>query len=268
MLISTLGVCLMLRQDVQAATQPVTNNTSSSSSAKKQSVVTLYVGPDCKYTTISQAVEAAPEWSRIYIKNGIYTEAIKITKNLTLTGESLGGVVIQFPCDSYLFPPLEAHCGRFENLVIQACGEETEASGSKSYAVHCEKMSSLHGSSITFTNCVFESKGNWDVGMGSSNGFRATFNNCVFNGKGMFYHSYGKDAGCAITSTISLGGCVFAPGTAFEVHNFYADNSKVNVIVRNTALPLGKIVSFSGGVGSPLVLDERQEAKNIVWNIK
>lgn len=228
---------------------------------------TLTVGPDSAYTTISQAVAAASDGTTIFIKNGTYTESVKIKKNLTLVGESAGGVILQYPCDSYYYPPLEAHCGRFENLVIKAYGNDLIASGSKAYAVHCEKLMSLSGSTISFDNCTFESSGNWDVGMGGSNGFVASFSNCTFNGKGMFYHSYGKFTGEVISSTINISGCVFSQGTAFEIQNLYAETSLVNVNIKKSDVNLGLITSYIEGVGSAPLYDDALNAKNIIWNI-
>lgn len=54
----------------------------------------LTVGKDAKYTTIQSAIDAAADNDTIYIKKGVYREAIYIEKSLTIQGEDRDSTII------------------------------------------------------------------------------------------------------------------------------------------------------------------------------
>ena len=232
----------------------------------------INVGPDGDCATIREAVERAGEGSTIRIKNGVYTENLKVNKNVTLVGETRNGVILEYPCTRYSKPPLEAQCGTFKNMTIRAGIDEEEYNGTHSYAVHCEKSYRGSGSEITFENCVFESIGNWDVGIGSRDGFTANFIKCRFNNLGLYYHTYGKNTGMSSTSNLNMLDCEFAPRSLVTIRNCYADTSILNINADGTRFPmLGNLNVFGSAdaEGGP-VLDESFKfmAKNVYWNGK
>lgn len=238
-----------------------------SNNVNAETVIT--VGPTGTYKTISEAVAVALPGTTVYVQNGVYNESVKVYLNISIVGESRDGVVLQYPCTYYQFPPLEAHCGVFKNLTIKALPAAAGVAGVRSYAVHCEKAYSLAGLAIHFENCRFESVGNWDVGMGSCNGFTATFNNCMFDNMGMFYHTYGTNLGVPICSVLNLNNCTFAETSSFSIRNCFANNSILKVNAGGTKFPtmgLMAVMSCSDAVGGPIVDNNfKFGAKNVIW---
>lgn len=233
-----------------------------------QPVIT--VGPTGTYRTIAEGVAMAPEGTMVFVQNGTYNEAIKVNKMISVVGESRDGVILQYPCTYYAFPPLEAQCGVFKNMTIKATPDTTGFMGVRAYAVHCEKAYNILGPAILFENCKFESAGNWDVGMGSCNGFNATFNNCVFNNLGLFYHTFGNYTGYLSSATLNLNNCTFAPRSFVTIRNCFANSSVLSVNATGTTFPTegGMIVVSSADATGKAILDTNYKfgAKNIMWN--
>ena len=232
----------------------------------------LHVGSGCEYATINQAVAAAQPGDTIYVKNGVYNESVKVYKCITIIGESRDGVVLKYPCIDYINPPLEAHCGRFDNLTIKAYGDAFVLDGSHAYAVHCEKSVNYPGSTIVFNNCLFDSRGNFDVGMGSRDGFVATFNNCVFDHYGMFFHSFGNYSKAPTKTNLNLNNCSFNPDSMLAVSNCFSNTNVINANINATRLPKPENVHVVGllGMEGAVVVDDNFafSAKNVYWNVK
>jgi parallel beta-helix repeat protein len=55
---------------------------------------------ECKFTTIQEAINNAPEGATIYVKNGVYSEVINIKKKITLIGEDKDKTIID-PISGY-----------------------------------------------------------------------------------------------------------------------------------------------------------------------
>ena len=53
--------------------------------------------PDCAFATIQKAVDTASSGDAIAVHAGMYTEQLKITKNLTLTGDGAANTIIKAP---------------------------------------------------------------------------------------------------------------------------------------------------------------------------
>lgn len=230
----------------------------------------LTVGGDSQYKTISEAVAIALPGTTVFVKNGVYTESVKVINDISIVGESRDGVILQYPCTYYQLPPLEAHCGTYKNLTIKATPDTNGIAGVRSYAVHCEKAYSLAGSAINFENCKFESAGNWDVGMGSCNGFTATFRNCRFCNMGMFYHTFGTNLGIPTVSALNLLDCDFADNSSFSINNCFANSSVLKVNSAGTHFPtMGMMMVISNAdVAGKQIIDNNfmYGAKNVFWN--
>lgn len=230
----------------------------------------ITVGYSGNYRTIAEAVAVAPEGTTIFVQNGVYNEAVKVNKMISIVGESRDGVVLQYPCTYYALPPLEAQCGVFKNMTIKATPDTTGLPGVRAYAVHCEKAYNILGPAISFENCMFESSGNWDVGMGSCNGFNATFTNCVFGNLGMFYHTFGSYIGAPISATLNINSCSFAPSALVTIRNCFAHSSVLKVNTSGTNFPAGGgliVISSADAVGSPITDPNFMfNAKNVIWN--
>ena len=236
--------------------------------ASAETVIT--VGPTGTYRTISEAVAVALPGTTVFVQNGVYNESVKVFLNISIVGESRDGVILQYPCTYYQFPPLEAHCGVFKNLTIKALPAATGVAGVRAYAVHCEKAYSLAGTAIHFENCRFESAGNWDVGMGSCNGFTANFNNCCFDNFGFFYHTFGSYTGMPISAALNLNNCTFSATSSLAVRNCFANSSVLKVNVNGTQLPtmgMTAVTSCADVLGGP-VIDNNYKfgAKNVIWS--
>ncbi|MGD6810560.1 MAG: right-handed parallel beta-helix repeat-containing protein [Candidatus Bathyarchaeia archaeon] len=73
------------------------------------------------YPTIQAAIDHAPPWSIIYVRNGVYNELLTINKPLTLLGESNQDTIIQgfskYPLNSVTIE-IEANDVTISNLMI------------------------------------------------------------------------------------------------------------------------------------------------------
>lgn len=262
------GVILLLVMFMRLHSDVMADTVATGDEANVPTQVIIDVGPGYECKSISQAVAIAPEGSIVYVHNGIYTETVKIFKNISLIGESKEGVILRYPCNNYTYPPLEAHCGYYENITIKAYSDGNPVVGNPAYAVHCEKLVGALGNSITFKNCAFESQGTFDVGMGSSNGFTATFDNCSFGNYGIFYHTYGRYTGQPTSATLNMNGCTFVPQSGMFIRNCYSDVSKLNVNLVGNVLPPGmSVVSCMDPFGGSLIDDSYAfGARNVFWN--
>lgn len=142
------------------------------------------VDQDPKYgdfSTISEACEAVPDNSIIFIKAGRYNEELHLFgRTLTLIGEDPDRTVVYNYNYDREHPPIEITSGTVRNIGFESLNDGgTYPTVARPYAVHIDGDTSA-GKSLIFENCRFYSQWNSAVGIGMRRGFTLTFNHCQF----------------------------------------------------------------------------------------
>ena len=175
------------------------------------------------YDTISTAVSNATDNSKIYIKNGNYTNEIIncVGKKLYLIGETKEGVKISNTTGQYLTPPLNIGKGYVENVSIYAKNSETPTNNG-SYGVHIDNSDEANNNLI-FKNCLITSDCNAGVGIGMRPNCYIKFENCQINTNaqyntatnlncsGLFVHTSNEETGT--TQGLVLNNCLITADT-------------------------------------------------------
>lgn len=148
------------------------------------------------FCTITDAVNASNDGDTIYIKNGVYTESLKLnTRRVRFIGESMDGTILQYSGAARANAPMDISHGYVENMTIRATGTIPET-GIPAYAVHIDSAESkdqtLEFKHVKFTSSVWQV-----VGIGLYPHFVLRFTDCWFiseNAQEAFYcHDCGPD---------------------------------------------------------------------------
>lgn len=157
---------------------------------------------DNPYLTIGKGISSVDSNGTINIANGQYTGVgntnITISKNMTITGQSQSGTIINGTGTNWIF-----HINSGLNVVIQ---DLTIVNGNATYGGAIENDA---GSALTVNNCTFTGNKATNGGAIGNHGDTLTVNNCTFTGNKANY------GGGAIDGTLlTVNNCTFAGNNA------------------------------------------------------
>jgi hypothetical protein len=180
----------------------------------------LFVGADCTYKTIQDAVDNAKDGDTIRITSGTYNEAVCVcgstgnintsAKEIAIVGFNRDACILTHDIGDYYLPPLEIAKGRVENLTIIGTGTEyAEGSTHFAYCVHADYDTSRNAS-LQFVNCRFKNTVYPCVGAATRGGFKLSFVNCIFEcdtSAAMLFHE--EQANDVTNQHIEFIDCIF-----------------------------------------------------------
>ena len=141
------------------------------------------------FTTIADAFNAANAGDTIYIKDGLYTESLKMNdKRVHLVGESKEKTIIEYLNTSYANPPVEIAQGSLENLTLHASTAEGQTGA---YCLHCDAASSANGY-LYVRNVKFINDNYQAVGIGLEPNFTLTLEDCEIYGQ-LYCHDCARE---------------------------------------------------------------------------
>ena len=171
------------------------------------------------FSTISEACEAVPDNSIIFIRAGRYNEELHLYgRTLTLIGEDpITTVVYNYSYDRQ-HPPLEITSGLVKNLSFESYNDGgTHPSTARPYAVHIDGDTSV-GKRLTFENCNFYAEWNSAVGIGMRRNFGLKFDSCNFTcttSQSAFFAHDSSNESLAGAYTLTMVNCtVVSAGTS------------------------------------------------------
>lgn len=148
-------------------------------SATSTETIIVSVDGSGDYTTIADAVAAAADGSTIYVKNGTYTESLKLNGiKVHIVGESEDKTILSYSAGDYFNPPMEATSGMIENMTIHAI-DTGEYEDLRAYCVHIDNNAERN-SFLTFRHVTFINDVNQTIGIGLRPNFELRFENCTF----------------------------------------------------------------------------------------
>ena len=149
----------------------------------------IYVGATRKYTSISDAVTAAPDGSYIFIDPGTYNESIDVNstgKFLHLIGSGRDVTIVYHEGSDYNYAPIEIGKGYVEGITFTTDGSDPANSA---YAAHIDWATSID-SALRFVGCRFVNDNRAAIGVGLRHNFTLNFTDCEFesNNRCAFIH--------------------------------------------------------------------------------
>lgn len=184
------------------------------------------VDPDPLYgdfSKVSEACDAVPDNSIIYIRAGRYNDEIHLYgRTLTLIGESPDTTVIYNYSSEREHPPIEITSGLVKNIGFESLNDGgSHPVTARPYACHIDGDTSA-GKALIFENCRFYAQWNSSVGIGMRRGFTLKFKDCEFactssTQAAFFAHDSSTEA-LAGAYTLSMVNCAVASASPASVN--------------------------------------------------
>ncbi len=183
---------------------------------------TLYVGPGQTFEKIQDAITAAQPGDTIYVFEGTYRESIRITKDLTLTGERRDTTYITYGTDGHI---VEIQGSESSKIIVNISGFTIQNALGQGYdSIACSYM---QGGTITNTKLLNSAQSD-GIQLYQCSGVTIS-NNVIMNNKGSGISIIRSSANTIYSNTIQ--------GNQKGIYLYLASNDNViysNTLTRNT----------------------------------